>query len=95
MNLFMNQKQTHRHKEQMWLPRGSRMGERWIGSLGQERQTIIYRMENNKVLPYNTWNYIQCPMIKHNGKEYKNIYVEVSDFTVWQKLTQHYNSITH
>ena len=26
---------------------------------------------NNKVLLYSTENYIQCPMINHNGKEYK------------------------
>ena len=26
---------------------------------------------NNKVLLYNTGNYIQYPVINHNGKEYK------------------------
>ena len=26
---------------------------------------------NNKVLLYTTRNYIQCPMINHNGKEYE------------------------
>ena len=28
---------------------------------------------NNKVLLYSTENYIQYPMIIHNGKEYKNV----------------------
>ena len=32
-------------------------------------QTIIYNMMNNKVLLYSTGNYIQYPMINHNGKE--------------------------
>ena len=27
---------------------------------------------DNKVLLYSTENYIQCPGINHNGKEYKN-----------------------
>ena len=29
---------------------------------------------NNKVLQYSMRNYIQYPVIKHNGKEYLNIY---------------------
>ena len=31
-------------------------------------RTIIYRMGNNEVLLYNTGNYIQYPVINHNGK---------------------------
>ena len=34
-------------------------------------QTSIYRMKNNKVLPYSTGNYIQYPVINHNGKNIK------------------------
>ena len=30
---------------------------------------------NNKILLYSTGNYIQCPMISHNGKEYEKKYV--------------------
>ena len=35
---------------------------------------------NNKVLLYSTRNYIQCPMIKHNEKEYleNNMYISES-----------------
>ena len=33
-------------------------------------QTVMYRMDN-KVLLYSTRNYIQYPVINHNGKEYK------------------------
>ena len=33
---------------------------------------IIHRLDiNNRVLLYSTGNYIQCPMISHNGKEYE------------------------
>ena len=33
---------------------------------------------NNKVLPYNTGNYIQYPVINRNGKEYeKELYIYV------------------
>ena len=33
---------------------------------------------NNKVLLYRTGNYVQSPVINHNGKEYlKNIYIRV------------------
>ena len=33
---------------------------------------------DNKVLLYSTGNYIQCPDINHNGKEYKKEYVGIS-----------------
>ena len=40
---------------------------------------------NNKVLLYNTGNYIEYPVIDHNGKEYiymkKNIYVSYIHMT--------------
>ena len=35
---------------------------------------------NNKVLLYNTENYIQYPMINHNGKKYfKNVHIHVTE----------------
>lgn len=34
MNLLTKQKQTQRHREQTWLPRGRGVREGWIGSLG-------------------------------------------------------------
>ena len=36
-------------------------------------QTIIYRMDDNKVLLYSTGNYISNPVINHNGKEHTYI----------------------
>ena len=58
----------------LWLPRGR--GRR--GREGKEREFGISRGKllytgwiNNKVLLYNTGNYIQYPVTNHNGKEYE------------------------
>ena len=73
MKLSMKQKQTHRHKEQTC---GSE-GEEWGGGgmeweLGFSRCKLSYiEWINNKVLLYSTGNYIQYPVINHNGKEYE------------------------
>ena len=50
---------------------------------------------NNKVLLYKTGNYIQYPVINHNGKEYEKqcvcvyicIYRKWKHLTILQKLT--------
>ena len=50
------------------------------GEVGGSRCELLYtEWINNKVLLYSTENYIQHPMINHNGKEYKkeNICVSV------------------
>ena len=40
--------------------------------VGVSRCKLLYiEWINNKVLLYSTENYIQYPMINHNGKEYK------------------------
>ena len=55
----------------LWLPRG-RTG--WGGiewEVGISRCKLLYiEWINNKVLLYSTGNYIQYPVINHNGKEY-------------------------
>ena len=51
-------------------------GTEW--EVGISRCKLLYReWINNKVLLYSTENYIQYPMINHNGKEYKkkNVYI--------------------
>ena len=40
-------------------------------------QTSIYRMESNNVLLHSTGNYIQYPVINHNGKEYEKERVDI------------------
>ena len=48
---------------------------------------------NNNILLYSTGNYIQYPVINHNGKEYeKQIHAQHNHFAVQQKLTEHCKS---
>ena len=72
MNLSTKQKQIHGHREQtcgcQW-GRGGGGGMEW--EVGFSRGKLLYiKWINNKVLLYSTGNYIQYPMINHNGKEY-------------------------
>ena len=49
---------------------------------GVSRCKLLYReWTNNKVLLYSTGNYIQYPMINHNGKGYlkKNVYICITE----------------
>ena len=42
---------------------------------------------NNKDLLYSTGNYIQYPVVNHNGKEYEKKYVYIMNhFPMYQKL---------
>ena len=62
----------------LWLPsgRGDEGGMDW--EFGVSRCKLVYvEWMNNKVLLYSTGNYIQYPVINHNGKEYKKEYVHV------------------
>ena len=79
MNLSTKQKQTHRHREQTHGCQEG-VGEGWIGSMGLADANYIGRI-NSKVLLYSTENYIQFPVINHNGKEYEkeNIYVCITE----------------
>ena len=44
----------------------------------KKRKTKKIRI-NSKVLIYSTGNHIQCPMINHNGKEYENEYICITE----------------
>ena len=74
MNISMKEKQTHRHREDLWLSRGKRVrkGKDWEFEISRGKLLYIGWI-NNKVLLFSTRNYIQCPVINHNEKEY--IYV--------------------
>ena len=74
MNLSTKQKQTHRHRNRLVVAKGEGRG----GGGGVDREFGISRGKllyiewiNNKVLLYTTGNYVQYPVIKHNGKEYE------------------------
>ena len=72
-NLSMKQKQTQRHrKEACGCQRGRRMREGTDWEFGVSRCKLLQiEWTDNKVLLHGTRNYIQCPGINHNGKEYK------------------------
>ena len=67
ISLSTKQKQTHGHRvfgerDQVWG--------RVDWEFGISRCKLLYiKWINNKVLLYSTGNYIQQPMINHNGKE--------------------------
>ena len=71
-------KRTHRYREQteVWLPRGRGSGGGMDWEFGVSRCKLLYiEWINNKVLLYSTGNYIQYPVINHNGKEYEKEYI--------------------
>ena len=61
----------------LWLPqeRGEE-GKDW--GFGISRCKLLYTERiNNKVLLCSTWNNIQYPVIKHNGKEHEKEYIYI------------------
>ena len=63
----------------MWLPRGGGGGE-MDGEFGIRRCKLLnIEWINNKVLLYSTGNYIQSPVINHNGKEYEKEYTCITE----------------
>ena len=74
MNLFMKQK--HRDIEnRLMVAKGEGVGEGMEWEVGVSRCKLLYtEWINNKVLLYSTRNYIQYPVINHNGKEYEKEY---------------------
>ena len=66
----MKQKQNHGHREEPCGCQGEGSG-RWMDwEFGVSRCKLVYiEWMNNKVY-YSIGNYIQYPVINHNGKEY-------------------------
>ena len=76
MNLPMKQKQAHRHREQTSCCQGGGGGGGMEWEFGISRCKLLYTgWINNKVLLHSTGNYIQYPVINHNGKEYEKEYI--------------------
>ena len=61
MNFSEKQKQTHRHRTDMWLPRGSKGRIDWEFGISRCKLSYIDWV-NNKVLLYSTGNYFQYPV---------------------------------
>ena len=69
MNLSM--KQTHQHREQSCGCQGGGGGGAMDRGFGISKCKLLHiEWINNKVLLHSTENYIQCPGINHNGKEF-------------------------
>ena len=49
------------------------------GSIAISRCKLLYTEWINKVLLFSTGNYIQYPVINHNGKEYEKEYIYMRD----------------
>ena len=97
--IYETEADSQTQRTDLWLPRGKggEGGMEW--EFGVSRCKLLYiEWINNKVLLYSTGNYIQYPVINHNGKEYKRecmhvcIYVSLNHFVIQQKLTQHRKS---
>ena len=66
----MKQKQTHRYREQTCGFQGGGGGRDWEFEVS--RCKLLHRKGiNTKVLVHSTRDYIQYPVINHNGKEYE------------------------
>ena len=70
-NLSSKQKQTHGHKEEIC---GHQEGGGWgrvgVGGWVSKSKLLYVEWIHNKILLDSTENYIQYPMVNHNGKEY-------------------------
>ena len=54
----------------------------WNLGLGD---TNYYRMVKNKVPSYSSGNYIQYPVINHNGKKYKKLSLFADNMILYRK----------
>ena len=78
MNLSMKQKQNHGYREQTGGCQGGGGEGGMVWEVGISRCKLLYtEWINDKVLLYSTENYIQYPMINHNGKNCfkNNVYI--------------------
>ena len=77
VNLFTKQKQTHRHRKQTYgYQRGK--GGRINQEFGISKYILLYiKQVNNKALLYSTGNYIQYPVINHNGKGHEKVCIYI------------------
>ena len=68
----MKQKQNKQDIEiRFVVAKGKMVGGGMEREIGVSRYKLLYvEWINNKVLLYSTENYIQYPMINHNGKDY-------------------------
>ena len=75
----MYETETDHTENRLVTAKGEGDGRGRTGSLGLADASCIQNGLNNNVLLYRTWNYIQYPVINHNGSVFfskkKNIYI--------------------
>ena len=92
--LIYETKRDSHIENKVMVTKGERDQRDKVGVPGISRYKLLYiKQINNKLLLYSTGNYIQCPLINHNGKEYEKEYVYIYIYNwitaVYQKLIQH------
>ena len=78
MNLSTRQIQIHRHREQTCGCQRGRglVGMNWEFGINRYKLSRIEWI-NNKILLYSTGNFLQYPIINHNGKEHEKEYIYI------------------
>ena len=71
MNLPRKQKHVHRHRKRLLVAKGKGDGGGMDWEFGTSRCKLVHIEWVKKVLLYSIGNYIQYPVINHNGKEYE------------------------
>ena len=80
VNLPIKQKQNHGHREQLLVAKRDEAGEGWSGRSGLADRVSIYRMDKQQGPTIYTEDYIQPPVINHNGNNRKkNVHVCTPD----------------
>ena len=77
VHIYKTEIDSQTQRTDLWLPRGKLAGEEtdWEFGIGINSCKLLYTgWINNKFLLYNRGNYIQYPVINHNGKEYEKVY---------------------
>ena len=69
MNLFIQKKQTHRHREELGVAKGEGEVTGMDWEFGVNRCKLLHlKWKDNKILLYSKGNYIQSPRIDYDGK---------------------------
>ena len=76
--LIYETKRDSHIENKVMVTKGERDQRDKVGVPGISRYKLLHiKQINNKLLLYSTGNYIQCPLINHNGKEYEKEYVYI------------------
>ena len=69
--IYNTETDSQTQRTDLWLSRGAGVGKDWECGISRCKPVYIEWTNNNKILLYRTGNYIQYPLINHNGKEYE------------------------